>query len=102
MRKAELIIEADLWHWYPDLVISGGADGIDTVADITATGLNFPFELYLPEKPNWTYYQLRDAQMAIRCDALVCIRSIQSKTYGSGWTADFAESMGKPVARYMI
>jgi predicted Rossmann fold nucleotide-binding protein DprA/Smf involved in DNA uptake len=86
----------------PDLVISGGAEGVDSIAVYVAQDLFVPFEEFLPEGKGWLFYKRRDAEMAEECDTLLMVRSRQSLTYGSGWTADYAESLGKPVFREYV
>jgi hypothetical protein len=41
-------------------------------------------------------------KVAESCVCLVRIGSPTSRTYGSGWTADYAEMIGKEVTRYII
>ena len=41
-------------------------------------------------------------RIANACDHLVCIYDPDSKTRGSGWTADIAEKLGKEVTRVAI
>lgn len=89
----------------PDLnVISGGADGVDTSAREVAWSLGVPFHEYLPENNRWepNGFKARNIIIAETCDSLLCIRSQKSKTYGSGWTADRAERLGKRVFRYLV
>jgi hypothetical protein len=46
------------------------------------------------------FYRL--PKVADACICLVRIASTTTKTYGSGWTADYAERQGKSVQRYYI
>lgn len=85
-----------------DLVISGGAKGIDQMVD-RATAVNeVCFQVYQPEGIGWHFFRARNKLIAQDCDRLISIRSSQSKTYGSGWTADEVERLGKPVWRITI
>jgi len=103
-KTATSLIKAVLTRFNPDKVISGGAVGIDSLAEDVAADLGFPFEKFLPKNKRWEPegYKDRNMKIAESCDLLLCIRTAQSKTYGSGWTADYAESLGKPVGRKII
>lgn len=90
---------------YPWLkIVSGGAVGIDSLAEQIAAEEGFDFEKFLPENRRWAPngYKARNMQIAETCSHLLCIRTSQSKTYGSGWTADYAEKLGKTVHREKI
>lgn len=88
----------------PDEIISGGAEGIDTIAESEANKLEIEFLKFLPRNKRWEPqgYKERNLRIAEYCDALLCIRTHQSTTYGSGWTADAAEKLGKDVFRHLI
>lgn len=88
----------------PRMVISGGAVGIDTLAVTVAEFYDIPTKLFLPENNRWepNGFKVRNLKIATDCSHLLCIRSSQSTTYGSGWTADRAEEMGKTVWRVTI
>lgn len=103
----DAIAEAVRYH-EPDEIVSGGAVGVDTLAYAFARGAKIKCEPIEPEVFSWEDrdgkpgYRSRNVAIANRCDALLCIRAGSSKTYGSGWTADFAESQGKSVQRVML
>ncbi len=101
---AATIIKGFLWEHVPDEFISGGATGIDALAEACADLIGVPKKIYLPENNRWEPdgFKKRNIIIAKECDALLCIRSEQSTTYGSGWTADRAEEMGKTVWRVKI
>lgn len=100
---AELLIRG-LIVSYQAPVISGGARGIDELAEAVALWEKLWKCKYLPRYPRWEPEGYKDRNMLIaqECDKLWSIRSAQSKTYGSGWTADYAESIGKEVHRLML
>ena len=81
----------------PELVISGGAAGIDTMAEEVATMLGIPTRIFMPEGRGWPLYKARNLKIATECDHLWRIVSARTKTYGSGWTRDRAAEMGKPT-----
>lgn len=101
---ASLLISRALTGLKPDLVISGGAKGIDSLAKKLADDLDIPIKEFLPTNRRWKPdgFQDRNIKIAEACTHLLSIRTSQSKTYGSGWTADYAESLGKSVARKLI
>lgn len=92
----------------PKVIISGGADGVDTIAKEEAIrkyyhpGEHF-FE-YLPRYKRWEPYGYKERNIIIaeKCTHLLCIRDPNSSTYGSGWTADYAEDLGKKVWRQPV
>lgn len=101
---AHCIIRGFLHRFETELVISGGAIGIDTIAEGLADQFYIPKQIYLPEFPRWkpNGYEDRNLKIAEECTHLLCIRTQQSTTYGSGWTADRAEGLGKTVWRVTI
>lgn len=94
------------------VIISGGASGIDTLAAESAIEHRLRLVEYRPQVKCWEGkfldgqyffgFRHRNLQIAEECDTLVSIRSINSKTYGSGWTADAAEGLGKVVRRLYV
>lgn len=102
--QAQALIVRILSESRPDKVISGGAPGIDTTAIIIAKSMGIPTHEYKPEFRRWAPrgFKARNILIARECTRLLSIRSRVSKTYGSGWTADFAESHGKPVDRHLL
>lgn len=107
---ASVIIDGFFFSYNPELVISGGAVGIDSLARGRVTAWNrdqqwnINFMEFLPENPRWepNGYKERNTKIAEECTDLLCIRTQQSTTYGSGWTADLAERLGKAVWRVLI
>jgi predicted Rossmann fold nucleotide-binding protein DprA/Smf involved in DNA uptake len=99
--KAREMIRRELRIVRPKLVISGGAPGIDTIAEELAVELGIPTEIFLPENNRWAPrgYKARNILIAETCKRLLCVRHEDSATYGSGWTADYAAAMGKNVDR---
>ncbi len=100
MRCVDEVIE----RYAPDVVISGGADGIDFWAAFSARSRGIEVIEHFPASNRWkpNGYQDRNLLIAADCDQLVCIRHRAATSYGSGWTADQAEAMGKPVERIVI
>lgn len=100
-------IELVLTMLTPDRVISGGADGVDDLAEQAAMTLGVPFHAIRPRGryPTWDSvggFQERNEQIAQECTRLLRISCAHSRSYGSGWTADRAEALGKPVQRWWI
>ena len=102
-KEAVRIIRKVLDRWNPELVISGGAVGIDTMAIDIDEELGLDTWVFLPKAKNWINgYRPRNLKIANACDALIRIVSSDSKTYGSGWTRDRASEMGKHTEEYVI
>lgn len=100
---AKAVIQGVFMFYTPRLVISGGANGVDTLAANEAFLFNLDFKVHLPKVNSWEQgYKPRNLLIAEDCTHLLCIRTKQSTTYGSGWTADRAEEMGKTVWRVTI
>lgn len=102
-KLAHAVIQGVFLYYVPSLVISGGAEGIDTIAEEEAMLMNLQTRIHLPKEDNWHKgYKPRNLEIAGDCTHLLCIRTQQSTTYGSGWTADRAEELGKTVWRLTI
>lgn len=101
------LIDCVLRATAPDLVISGGADGIDSAAIDVADCLGMSWLVIPPDVKKWDPpgqrgFKARNIEIAEECNMLLRICSLQSKTYGSGWTADYAEKIGRKVRRYYV
>lgn len=101
--QVKAVIREVLGRRRPDMVISGGALGVDTWAIEVAEEMAIPYdyESYLPEKRQWEPrgFKARNIKIARSCTRILCIRSRLATRYGSGWTADYAERLNKPVDR---
>jgi hypothetical protein len=105
--EAKRIIREELEKEPPDLVISGGAIGVDTLAQITTRQMGLPFDKsrYLPKVRRFHGpggYEERDERIAQDCTRLLAIRCHEAKTYGSGWTHDRAKELGKPTRMEIV
>lgn len=114
--SALALIESVLAAHKPLMVISGGAKAnwtnrkaglvsIDEEAARIAREQGIPMTEFLPTNFHWGGiggFQERNKKIADSCVCLVRIASDTSTTYGSGWTADWAEANGKDVTRYVI
>ncbi len=89
----------------PDQIISGGADGMDKFAEAFAQIGLIPFRAFEPKTQRWAGpggFEERNEEIAQTCTHLLSVRCELSTTYGSGWTADRAEALGRPVIRITI
>lgn len=83
--------------------ISGGEEsGVDTWAETKAISYGWETRIHLPPTKNWEGYKARNILIAKDVDILYAIRSTSSTTFGSGWTANYAEKLGKEVHRYYV
>lgn len=99
VSMARSLIEVFLFDYEPELLISGGADGVDTWAEEAADRLGIPKRIHRPKNRRWEPegYKERNLLIAQDCTHLLRIVRRDSTTYGSGWTADQATKMGKTV-----
>lgn len=88
----------------PTGIVSGGAEGIDTLGEEVADELWLRKLIHLPRNPQWEPegYKQRNLWIVRDCHWLLAIRCSKAKTYGSGWTADRAEEAGKLVKRVIL
>lgn len=87
-----------------DSVISGGAPGVDTWAAELAAELGRECLVYEPLHHRWepNGYKARNTLIARGCTSLVAIRCADATSYGSGWTADLAQQLQKPVTLWQL
>lgn len=110
IRIAHAIIRGVIVEVGPDRVVSGGANGVDTWARRVAGSLGYTLENgrfveHLPRHRRWAPdgFQARNILVATGPTThLLAIRCHASRTYGSGWTADYAEQHGRIVYRVIL
>lgn len=83
-------------------IVSGGAIGIDLMAENMAKDFGIRVKLFRPKGVGWKFYKARNDQIAEYCDELVCIRDPNSRTHGCLYTARKAEELGKKVEKHSI
>jgi predicted Rossmann fold nucleotide-binding protein DprA/Smf involved in DNA uptake len=89
----------------PDEILSGEADGIDQFAKAFALAFAIPYGEFPPATRSWEGaggFKERNERIASTCTHLLCVRCADAATYGSGWTADCAERLGRRVVRVTI
>jgi hypothetical protein len=101
------IIERYIDKLKPAVIISGQCHlgGVDEYVEEEASFRGIPFDANPAKRRTWKGkggFKERNERMALKCTHLVAIMSERSTTYGSGWTADFAESIGKKVYREKV
>lgn len=95
-------------EYQPTRFVSGGAVGIDTMAEAEAKRRGIKCRIFRPDVKQWeppsgAYgFKARNIDIAETCDRLVRIVAVGSKTYGSGWTRDYAKRLGKPTEEYRV
>ena len=103
-RAARRVFQA-IRRLRPEVVISGGAEGVDAIAEMVAISEGYGGRRLLIHRPTTRAfhgpggYRERDALIAAECTHLLRIACVKAKTYGSGWTADEAERLGRTVVR---
>jgi len=78
-----------------DIIISGGATGIDSIAEKLAKERGFRFVVFKPRTNTWESYRERNWSMAYACDILYRVRDYDRPSRGSGWTMKAAQKLGK-------
>ena len=94
--------------WYLDKnkigqIVSGGANGVDTIAEKWAKKNNIEFIAYLPQYEIYggKYAPLkRDEDMVHYCDELVCFWD--GKSSGSKYTMDYALKLSRKITLHII
>jgi hypothetical protein len=94
----------------PGIVISGGADGSDKLAEEAAAELGYSeaagtLRILRPRVRRFHGpggFHERDEQIAQACTHLLRIFCWHATTYGSGWTADRAEELSAIVVDYDV
>jgi hypothetical protein len=94
----------------PGVVISGGADGSDKLAEEAAVELGYSEQdgtliIFRPRMRRLHGpggFRARDEEIAQACTHLLRISCQHATTYGSGWTADRAEELGAVVVDYDV
>ena len=102
---ARLVIEyevTDFMHWTG--FVTGDAPGIDTLVKQVCNYQGRECQVLAPANRQWEPegYKARNILVAETCDEMLCIRDPESSTYGSGWTANYCETLGKKVTRIEI
>lgn len=97
-----------LIEWYRSFdglltVVSGGAPGVDTVAELDAIALGVPTDIIRPKNWRWEPegFKARNILIAESVEELWVIRSKQSKTFGSGWTGEYYEKISGRKAKWV-
>lgn len=104
---AELVIRNEVVYGGWDKIITGArraggeivvTEGIDRLAWSVCKAEGRDCELFVAETCTWDApdgYRARNTRLAEAADHLLCIRDPESKTYGSGWTANHFGTLGK-------
>ena len=98
-----------------NVIISGGAKGVDKLSLEIAKGLGFKTETYTPEKEEWEYYKKRNLKIASDCDELYCFsvpvhkkkcyhhdKPMDHEKTAGCWTASRSREMNKPCKLIVI
>lgn len=101
---ARRIVAAEITERRPDLVVSGGAVGVDSIAAAVARAAGVEVTEFLPRHRRWEPegFKARNIVVAGACTRLLAIRCAESRTYGSGYTRDLAGKQGKPTRTVVV
>ncbi len=83
------------------LIISGGARGIDTLAERYAIAHGIPTQIFRPDYETFgrSAPLVRDRLIVEACDCLVAIWDTKSR--GTKYTIDYARKLRKPLRIYL-
>ena len=54
------------------VLVSGGASGVDTIAEGVANELGITCNIHIPTSANWDGYKARNLKIAQECDVIYC------------------------------
>ena len=119
--RSRAIIEDAIKRYAPTCIVSGGAEGIDSLAADIGRELGLEVDERKPEVQKWEDqlvsgflpglggvgrmlkgFKSRNLEIAQSCDALIRIALKDAKTYGSGWTRDRAKERGVPTEEFVL
>lgn len=108
--EARRLVRVTIWDaiqlFKNDLeIISGGAEGVDEMAEAEALLLNIPparIKIFRPNGVGWPAFKARNDEMAEYCDELHCIADPDSRTKGCLYTATQATKLGKQVTTHWV
>lgn len=97
LQTAGTVITGVLQRRRPDRVVSGGADGVDTLGVQLAREQGIDVREHLPANRRWEPdgFRARNDKVADECTRLMRVACRWSRTYGSGYTHDRAKDQGK-------
>jgi hypothetical protein len=104
LAYAELLISYEVLGEDWTSFVTGDAPGIDAMAKRICDENMKPCQVLAPQSRRWEPdgFKARNIRIATIADEMLCIRDPGTGTYGSGWTADHMDSLGKPVTRVVI
>jgi len=116
IRQHLAFIFKQLMDEYEDLtIISGGAKGVDSIAEELAKQMGIPTTIFRPEVEEWDPtsgmigYKSRNLQIVNECDELYCFpcairdtpcyhcKTGKHQVSGACWTMHRAMTAGKPI-----
>jgi hypothetical protein len=101
---ARVIVAAEVRHARWRSFVTGDAEGVDAICREQCKAQARECEVFRPQNRRWSPegFRVRNMLLAQACTHLLAIRDPHGETYGSGWTAEYAESLGKKVTRIEI
>lgn len=102
-----LIEDALEWLDLPDRecgITSGAADGVDSIGEQIADEQWYRKCIFPPKIQQWEPdgFKARNERIGQVCSYMVAIRCVSAKTWGTGHAAEYAESLGKQVQRWVV
>ncbi len=89
----------------PNVVTSGGAEGVDTIGAEYAERAGIRTLIFPPTVRQWAGpggFRERNQRIADTCTRALRVVCGSSRTYGSGWTCDRVREQGKAVRTVVV
>lgn len=109
MKYAERLIRGEIENEFLLGVVTGdpvysNASGIDALTVRICKEYGLDCRIFAPVHRRWEPdgFKERNKRIATACDELLCIRDPGSSTYGAGWTAQYAKTLGKETTTVTI
>ncbi len=105
MDIARRLIVAELGARRPDLVVAGGADGVEKLAVAVAGEMGIPFHELIPGTAGWDGprgIKATNVKLTGLSTRLLRISCVRFRTHGSGWAADRAERVLRRPVRHIV
>jgi hypothetical protein len=109
------VIEVTLQQFDNPMILSGGANGVDTIAVGVAKHMGLQIEEYKPKEKLWESYKERNQKIALECDQIYCFATGLTKTKcyhhtkpenhertAGCWTLRRVKELNKPTALVVV
>lgn len=109
LAYASFLVEEEVRSKRWDSFVTGdpeysNREGVDALCMQWCATYDRECRIFAPKTRKWRPdgFEARNILIAETCDEMLCIRDPGSTTYGSGWTANYCRTLGKPVTTVEI